>query len=93
MSALALPCYSDHPPADLFGNVQRFVERHRSLAQDAVGQPFSLDILHHQREDLAGLFQPVNGGDVGVIERSEHGRFAAETRQPLAVAREQNRNV
>ena len=41
--------------------------------------------------DVARLLQAVNGGDVGMIERRQHARFLAETRQPIGVIRKGRR--
>ena len=44
-----------------------------------IGQRLAVDELQHQRWHAAGLFEPVDGADVRMIERREHARFAART--------------
>ena len=42
----------------------------------ALRQSRALDQLHHEREDAIGLFETVDGGDVGMIERREESPAA-----------------
>ena len=37
---------------------------------------------------MAGFFQPVNGGNVGVIERRDNAGFLLESGQPVGVPRD-----
>jgi hypothetical protein len=68
---------------DLARDRQRFVERYRS-ARDSLREIFPLDEFHH--EGVA--FDPVDGCDVGMVERRQHLRFAREPRQPIRIERE-----
>ena len=70
---------------DLPRDRQRLVERD-GATRDALRQVLALDELHHQSDGAAGVLEPVDAGDVRVIERREHFRFTLEARQPLAVA-------
>ena len=54
---------------------------------DPIGERGALDQLEYQRVDGAGVFHAVDRGDVRVIERGEHVRFARESREPLGVGR------
>jgi hypothetical protein len=45
----------------------------------------ALDHLHGQEVRGVGLLEAVDGGDVGVVERRQHPRFALEGRQPFGV--------
>ena len=56
-------------------------------ASDAVGERRSLDQLHHERTHVTGIFQAVDMRDVRMIERGEHLRLAAETRQAMGIVR------
>jgi hypothetical protein len=55
--------------------------------RDALGQRRTLDQLHHQRTGAFAFFKPVNRRDVRMIERREDLRLAAETGEPVGVAR------
>ena len=71
-----------------FGNLtrdgQRLVQRNRP-ARDSVGERRPIDQLQHQRAHAARLFEAVDRGDVRVIERGEHLRFAREPRQAVRI--------
>src|SRR5688500_16366024 len=72
---------------DLSRDGQRIARGHRPTAQP-IGQRLAVDELQHERWHAAGLFEPVDGADVRMIEGREHARFAVEPRHPLAVRRE-----
>src|SRR5262249_36175058 len=55
---------------------------------EAFGERFARDQLEYKVGHVTRLLEPVDGGDVGVIERRERLGLAAETRQPLRIARE-----
>ena len=50
-----------------------------------LGQVTPFDQLHHQCMRGAGVFEPVNRGDVRMIQRREHLRFAPKPREPIGV--------
>lgn len=45
--------------------------------------------LQHQRADAIRLFEPVNDGDVGMVEGCEDLRFTLEPREAVGIVREQ----
>ena len=70
---------------DLPGDEEGLVDRNRP-ARDPIGERRALDQLHHQGADAIGFFEPVDLGDVPMIERGEHLRLPLETRQALGIA-------
>ena len=44
------------------------------------------DEFHHEGFDAVGFLEPVDGGDVGMIERGEDFRFALKASQPSGSA-------
>jgi len=66
----------------LLGQSQRFVHGHRSARR------FAGDIFQHQVLRAQVLLEPVDSGDVGVIQRCQGLCLAVESRQPLGVLRE-----
>jgi hypothetical protein len=86
---------------DRFGNLprqgQRLVERDRT-ARDARAEILALDQFHHQRAGAGrrgarrrGVLEPVDAGDVGMVERGERARLALESHQPIGIVRERLR--
>ena len=73
---------------DLLRDGQRFVERNRA-ARDALREIVALDELHHERGDAAAFFEAVDRGDVRMIQRGEHFRFALEAREPIGIGRDE----
>jgi len=69
---------------DLRREGQRLIGRDRP-ARDAPRQVFSLDQFHHQGRDAAAFFQPVDTGDVRVVQGRENLRLARESRQAVGV--------
>src|SRR6516225_6527160 len=59
-----------------------------TVAPEMLRQARSLDQLHHQRAVPGGLFQAVDRGDVGMIQRRQHLRFAPEARHAFGVSGE-----
>ena len=62
-------------------------------ARDSVGERGPVDELEDQRtRRLRGIrgrvFDSVDGGDVGMIQRGEDSRFALETSQPVWIGEE-----
>ena len=54
-------------------------------ARDPLRQVVALDQFHHERVDAVGILEPVDRGDVRMIERGEHPRFAFEAGQPVGI--------
>ena len=75
---------------DLPADAHRLVERNRSLG-DAIRQRWSLDELEDERGLPSVIFESVNGGDVGMVQRGEELRFALEAGQPIGIARRRGR--
>ena len=73
-----------HRLDDLPGDRERFIEGHRA-GSEPIGQGRSLDQLHDQGALPARIFEAVNVGDVGVIERGQQLGFAIEPRQSIDV--------
>jgi hypothetical protein len=77
---------------DLTRDGQRFVDRKgpspesRAPSRDQIGERRPFDQLHHERLEPVGLFEPVDGGDVGMIQRGEDFGFALEPREALGIA-------
>src|SRR2546422_10926196 len=63
---------------DLDEDRSRAIGRDRLLALEQVCQRLACDVLHGEPEQLAALRDPVNGDDVGVIERRSGARLALE---------------
>jgi hypothetical protein len=77
---------------DLPRRRQRLVHRQGTLAE-TVGERGPFDQLHDERgygvSGISGtVLQPVDRGDVGMVERRQHFGFALEPRQPLGVRRD-----
>ena len=52
---------------DLLRDRQRFVERNRST-RDALREILAFDEFHHEGLHAVGIFQPVDGRDVRMIQ-------------------------
>ena len=72
---------------DLGRNGQRLIKRNRA-ARDALREVVALDEFHDERGGARTFFKPVDGGDVRMIERGEHFRFALKAREPIGISRE-----
>ena len=72
---------------DLLRDRQRFVDRNRA-ARDALRQIVALDQFHHEGVHAAGFLEPVDRGDVRMIQRRERLRLAFEARQAFGVCGE-----
>src|SRR2546422_6066951 len=68
---------------DLDEDRSRAVGRDRLLALEQVCQRLAYDVLHGEPIQLAALRDPVNGDDVGVIERSEEHTSELQSRLHL----------
>ena len=77
---------------DLAGKMQRRRQREAAARHGRAAQPLverlAFDQLHHQRDDAVLSLEPVNGGDVGMVQRGEQSRLALETRDALRVCDE-----
>jgi hypothetical protein len=71
---------------NLAGNRQRVLERDPPAGQPLL-QRFALDQLQHQERLTVGLLQPVDRGDVRVVERGEELGLAPEPGETLRIAR------
>ncbi len=69
---------------DLQGNGKSFLQRNRTPG-DPLGEVFAFHQFHHQCSLTVGFLQPVDGGNVGVTERGQDLRLAAESTHSLAV--------
>ena len=74
---------------DLPGNGQCVADRQRPAdggeAADHLGQRLTIDELEDKRVYAVMLLQPVDGGDVAMIERGKRPGFALESRQPVGI--------
>ncbi len=75
---------------DLARHRQRFVDRQRARGEP-FGERLSFDQLQDQELRAVLILEPVDRGDVWVVERREHPRLALEPRQPVAVLEEEVR--
>ena len=75
---------------NLLGDVQRLFEGNRTFL-DSLGQGWPFDQLQDQTMNPVGLFQAIDGGDVGMIERSQDMRFPLEADHALRVVGEDRR--
>ena len=62
---------------DLPGEREGFIERETAV-DDAIGERWALDQLHHQRDGPVLLFEAVNLRDMGMIQRRQNFGFALE---------------
>ena len=70
---------------DLPGDEEGLVDRNRT-SRDPIGERRALDQLHHEGSDAIGVFEPVDLGDVPMIEGGEHLRLPPETREAIGIA-------
>jgi hypothetical protein len=71
--------------ANLDTNPQNLLNR-KNTASQPLRQCLTGDKLHYQKIRSAGLLQPVDCRDVGMVERGEYSYFAPESRQPVRIA-------
>jgi hypothetical protein len=69
---------------DLFSNGQCLEDRNRSLS-DAIRERWPLDELHHQRRDVATLFDAVDLRDVRVVQRRQHFGLTLKAREAIGI--------
>ncbi len=48
---------------------------------EAFGERVAIDQFQDERVDVGRFFRPINGADVGMVQRREQPRFAFEARQ------------
>lgn len=70
--------------SDFARNLQRFFDSQRPTG-DAIGECGSLDQLHDQRADAVGFLVSVDRCDVGMVQRRQNLRFAAEASQSVRI--------
>ncbi len=63
---------------NLLGNRKCFIERN-GTACDALREIVTLDEFHDERVNATGPLEPVDGGDVGMIQRREGLGFPLES--------------
>ncbi len=71
--------------SDLARQLQRLFDTRR-LSSEALLQGLSVDVLEDEERLPGVLLEPIDGGDVGVVERGKHTRFALEPRQRHRIA-------
>ena len=69
---------------DLRGDPERLVDRD-APAREPLGQVLALHQLEREERHTVRLLEPVDGGDVRVVERGEQPRLAPEAREPRGV--------
>jgi len=72
------------PFGDLLEQRQRLTDGYRA-GDEPFRQRFSFDQLHHEELLAVRLFDPVDGGDVRVVQRCQKMRFPLEASEPLRV--------
>ena len=72
---------------DLSRDVDSLIERERSLPQPIL-ERLSFHQLHDDAGGVSDLLEPVNLGDVGVVQRGQDLRLAFKPRQPIGIVRE-----
>ncbi len=75
---------------DLLRDRDRFVDGDRTALQP-LGEVFAFDQLQRQRDDAVALFEPVDRGDVRMVERREHLGLAPESSDALGILRKGRR--
>ena len=69
-------------------SAERLVEWNRAL-RNAIGERLAFDELQNERPHAIGLFEAVDGGDVGVVQRGKHFSLPLEARQAIGIVRPQ----
>ena len=80
--ALLVRCFKRF--CDLKRDRESVLDRERPALQP-LGQRLALDQLHDQKMPPGGLVRPIERGNVWVIQRGEHLRFALEPRRAVGV--------
>ena len=82
-------CAASSASAIWLCELQRIVNRDPCrVLGDPCGERLALHQLHHQEVAAVDLFDPVQGGDVGMVQRRERLRLALEPQRPLAIGHE-----
>ena len=84
---MPLSCAAERRIGDLASDGESLVDADASRL-DAVRQRRSLHQFQDERGSGARLLNPVDAGDVGMIERRQHACLALESREPIGVRRE-----
>jgi hypothetical protein len=69
------------------GHLERLANPKWSL-RDPIGECQAFDHLHDECGDSGRVFEAVNVGDVGMVERREDSRFALKSGEPFRIAGE-----
>ena len=64
------------------------LRRGNGASRNALRQIVALDEFHHEGGQAPAFFEPVNRGDVGMIQRREDFGFALKTGEPIVISRE-----
>ena len=72
---------------DLVRDVESFFDRN-GTTRDALGKGLTRDELEHEVVGVVGVLEPIDRGDVRMVERRENLGFALESSQPLRVLSE-----
>jgi len=67
-------------------NRQGFIKRH-GAARQPLGEILAVHELERQGNDVVGLFETVDGGNIRMIERGEDLRFTSESRKAIRIVR------
>ncbi len=80
--------------SDLTGKAEHSTQRKSapgSGRDQQIRNRSAVDELQHERARVWCLFDPVNGGNAGMVERRQHTGLAVEASQALGVAGERRR--
>jgi hypothetical protein len=72
---------------DLLRDRQRLIDR-QGAARDTLREVLALDQFHHERGDAMALLEPVDTGNMRMVQRREQFRFALEPREPIGIRRQ-----
>ena len=86
----ALPVRSLQRVGNLARDADRLVRGKPALC-NALSERRALDQLEHQGRRAIGVFQAVNDGDIGMVQRSQDLRLALKASQTLRVVRKVRR--
>ena len=67
---------------------QRLPSRERADHREAIGQRVAVDQFHHQHRARRRFFDPVECGDMRMVQRGEDARFALEARPTVRIDRQ-----
>ncbi len=76
---------------NLLRDGQHFVQRQSGSRPDLFRKIFAFDKLHHKGVHAGGFLEPVDRGDVGVIERRERLGFALEPGESFRIGGKRTR--